>query len=74
MPEKKKIKSAAETKQRNETLSVNEMTCILIAHVKLVQKTKHVNVVYKSHRKIDYIVFIHPLNISSTALHAQHAQ
>lgn len=49
-----------ETSQRNETLSVQKVACILIAHVKLLQKTKFVNVVYKSHRKIDYIVHTPP--------------
>lgn len=49
-----------ETKQRNETLLVQEMASTLIAHVNLVQKTKCVNVVYKSHRKIDYIVHTPP--------------
>lgn len=47
-------------KEMKETLSVQEVACILIAHVKLLQKTKCVNVVYKSHRKIDYIVHTPP--------------
>lgn len=47
-------------KEMIETLLVQEMASTLIVHVKLVQKTKCVNVVYKSHRKIDYIVHTPP--------------